>query len=127
MRDRQAIIEDSNFWSRVEYAASAWLASSAEKQVRRFWIDGFVPESAGNTQRGANIEGMVWLAEGSRQQSEYRFVASIPQKLLHRRESFAIDDISIDETEKQVALSLSAVSSPNRSLRDPADVAERDR
>jgi hypothetical protein len=95
MRDTHAIVEDSDFWSRLEYAASAWLGSSQEKRLRRYWIDGFIPETAKNTQRGADIEGNAWLAEGSRQQYECRFIASIPQKLLHRRAQFHIDDMPL--------------------------------
>jgi hypothetical protein len=116
MRDTHAIVEDSDFWSRLEYAASAWLGSSQEKRLRRYWIDGFIPETAKNTQRGADIEGNAWLAEGSRQQYECRFIASIPQKLLHRRAQFHIDDMAIDEMQKQITISLSVPSSPNQAL-----------
>ena len=117
MNPRHAIIGDKDFWLRLERAASAWLSSSDKKLLRRFWIDGFVPETAKDTQRGADVEGVIWLGEGSRQQHEYRFVASIPQKLLHNRGTVAIDDIAIDDTQKQVALRLSAVASPNQAMK----------
>jgi hypothetical protein len=120
MRDRDAIIEDSDFWERLEYAASAWLTGSQEKRLRRFWIDGFIPETAKNTQRGADIEGIIWVGEGPREQHEFRFVASVPQNLLHRRAHFHIDDIAIDQAQKQVTISLSSPSSPNKALQPTA-------
>jgi hypothetical protein len=120
MRDRHAIIEDKDFWEQLEYAATARLAESSQKLLRRFWIDGFIPEIAKNTKRGADIEGIVWVGERPRYQHEFRFVASIPQKLLHRREQFHIDDIAIDEARKQVTLSLSPPSSPNQALQPTA-------
>jgi len=40
----------------------------------------------------------VWVGEGSSTQHQYRFVASVPQKLLHgRMQSFAIESILFDE------------------------------
>ena len=103
----------------MEYAGSAWLASSHEKRLRRFWIDGFTPERIKDTRRGADIEGIAWVGKGS-DQHEYRFVASVPQKLLSRRASFAIDDITVDDAQKQLTLTLSATSSPNKSLQPTA-------
>jgi hypothetical protein len=120
MRERHAIIEDREFWDRLEYAASSWLTSSSEKRLRRYWIDGFIPETAKNTQRGADIEGIVWVGEGSRQEHEFRFVASVPQKLLHRRAQFHINDIVVDKAQKHVTLTLSPSSSPNQSFQPTA-------
>jgi hypothetical protein len=59
MNLRHTIIGDKEFWSRLERAASAWLSSSDEKHLRRFWIDGFIPETAKNTQRGVDVEGII--------------------------------------------------------------------
>jgi hypothetical protein len=120
MRDKHAIIEDRDFWERLEYAASAWFAGSQEKRLRRFWIDGFIPETAKNTQRGADIEDIIWVGEAPRAQHEFRFVASVPQKLLHRRAQFHIADIAIDEAQKQVTISLSPPFSPNQALQPTA-------
>ncbi len=119
MSDRHAIIRDTDFWSRLEHAASAWLATSTEKRSRRFWIDGFIPETATNTQRGADIEGISWVGEGSHQH-EYRFIASMPQELLHHRGSFAIDDITVDDAQKQLSVRVSVASSPNQAMQRTA-------
>ena len=124
MNPRHAIIDDKEFWSRLERAASAWLSSSEEKQLRRFWIDGFSPETATDTQRGADVEGVIWLGEGSRQQHEYHFIASVPQKLLHHPGTVAVDDIVIDGVQRHVALTLSAVASHNQAMERTADRRE---
>jgi len=42
MNDRDEIISDQAFWSRLEYSATAWLATAADRNLRRFWIDGFM-------------------------------------------------------------------------------------
>ena len=34
MSARHAIIDDTEFWSRLEYAATDWLASSVDKRIR---------------------------------------------------------------------------------------------
>jgi len=98
MNERDEIISDQPFWSRLEYSATAWLATAADRNLRRFWIDGFIPEAMRNTNRGGDVEGTVWVGEGSSTQHQYRFVASVPQKLIHgRMQSFAIESILFDE------------------------------
>ena len=57
MSDRHQIKDDQQFWERLEYAASHWLQSSGDVALRRFWIDGFLPEAAKNTRRGVDVEG----------------------------------------------------------------------
>ena len=114
MNPRHTIIDDREFWQKLERAACVWLCGAG---VKRLWFDGFIPETARDTQAGADIEGIAWVGDGPRLQHEYRFVASVPQKLLHRRKQFHIDDIVIDEAKKRVALSLSAVSSPNQTMK----------
>src|SRR5256885_804055 len=42
MNDRDEIISDQPFWSRLEYSATVWLATAADRNLRRFWIDGFM-------------------------------------------------------------------------------------
>ncbi len=85
MNDRDEIISDQPFRSRLEYSATAWLATAADRNLRQFWKDGFIPEAMRNTNRGGDVEGTVWVGEGSSTQHQYRFVASVPQKLLHGR------------------------------------------
>jgi len=96
MTNRHQILEDRDFWARLEYDATRWVAAAPDPALRRFWIDGFIPDAATNTQRGLDVEGVVWIGEGS-QQRGWRFVASVPQKLLHRyRQIFAIESLSLD-------------------------------
>lgn len=38
------IVNDDDFWSRLEYDACTWLSSSEDKRTSHIWIDGFSPE-----------------------------------------------------------------------------------
>lgn len=98
MNNRLEILNDRDFWDRLEFDASRLLGSSPEKVLRRFWIDGFIPESATNTQRGLDVEGIVWVGVGGEQeQQSFRFVASIPQKMLKKRaRKFEIGSLTLD-------------------------------
>jgi len=98
MADRHQILNDQEFWARLEYAACRWLESAADLNMRRYWIDGFVPDGATTTQKGLNVEGVVWIGERENShQHGCRFVASVPQRLLDRRRvTFAIESLSLD-------------------------------
>ncbi|MBI3413803.1 MAG: hypothetical protein HY043_00565 [Verrucomicrobia bacterium] len=105
MSDRHQILDDQEFWTRLEYDASHWLESSDDKTLRRFWIDGFLPESITDTIRGADVEGTAWVGIGGREQWPYRFVVSVPQKMLHRgRQTFAIEQLSLSEAEQTLQI-----------------------
>ena len=96
MSDRHQILDDQEFWTRLEYGASQWLQSSSEKDLRRYWVDGFVPTNAINTKRGLDVEGVAWVMGAGK--CEYHFIASVPQKLLHgKRQSFEIESLTLDE------------------------------
>lgn len=115
MTNRHQILEDRDFWARLEYDATPWLAAAPDPALRRFWVDGFIPDAATNTQRGLDVEGVVWLVEG-RQQHGCRFVASLPQKLLQsRRRIFAIEDISLAEGQQCLKVVIAEATSPRDS------------
>jgi hypothetical protein len=96
MSDRHQILDDQEFWTRLEYDASRWLETSSDRALRRYWVDGFVPANAINTKRGLDVEGVAWVMGGGN--GEYRFIASVPQKLLHgKSQSFEIESLSVDE------------------------------
>lgn len=84
MKSRHAIFEDRDFWSHLEFALTGWLAEQAEKDLRHFWIDGFIPDGINDSKYGADVEGEAWVGTSAGGQSAYRFVISIPQSLLHR-------------------------------------------
>lgn len=98
MSNRQ-ILDDEEFWTRLEYDASQWLQSSNDKELRRHWVDGFTPTNAVNTKRGLDAEGVAWvMGEGG---CEYRFLVSIPQKLLHRKkQKLEIESLSLDKDQR---------------------------
>jgi hypothetical protein len=105
LSDREDILEDKEFWTRLEYVASAWLQNSEDNSLRRYWVDGFLPETVTNTKRGVDVEGQAWVGEGARNQHTYRFVVSVPQKMLHcRRGSFSIEQLALDEANESLNL-----------------------
>ena len=115
MNERHQILDNQEFWTQLEHDATRWLESSPDRTLRRFWLDGFNPETATNTKQGINVDGSAWVhcfdggqvARGVKfpypsgteagGHPNYRFVASIPQKLLHMRKiNFEIKGLSLD-------------------------------
>ena len=100
MSDRAEILHEEPFWTRLEYSATGWLASAADRNLRRLWIDGFIPEAFANTRRGLDVEGTAWVGEGGSMQQQYHFVVSVPQNLLHgRSRDFEIESLSVDQVQ----------------------------
>ena len=96
--DRHQVLKDPLFWTRLAYASSGLLRESPDKSQRRFWVDDFMPESATDTKQGVNIEGMAWVVEGSQTMLPYRFLVSIPQRMLgYRRDNFLIERFELNE------------------------------
>lgn len=105
VNERHKIIDDLEFWDRLEYDTSRWLEGSEDKALRRFWIDGFLPESIIDTKHGVEVEGTAWVGVGAREQRPYHFVVSVPQKMLHRRrQSFSIERLSLDAAEQTLRI-----------------------
>ncbi len=98
MNNRRAILDDRDFWDRLEFVASGMMANSPNRALRRFWNDGVIPESATNTRRGLDVEGIVWVGVGgAREQQSFRFVASIPQNMLQKHaRDFEIESLTLD-------------------------------
>lgn len=103
MNERSQILGDKYFWDSLEYIVSRWFSSSEAKELRSFWIDGFVPNSFRNTKRGIDVLGKAWIGKGPRNQDLFDAVISVPQKMLtRRREEYIIEDVSIDEQNKSI-------------------------
>lgn len=104
MQPDSDIMRDMKFWSRLEYAASGWLAASTDAIHRKYWIDGFVPEAFNRSNAGAEIQGKVAMV-GHRSYEDFRFVTCMPWRVVIRgRESFEIEQIVIDEEAKLVEI-----------------------
>src|SRR5579859_2668116 len=107
MSDRHQILNDRDFWTRLEFVASRWLETSDDLELRRFWIDGFLPETAKDTRFRVDVEGMAWVGDGPRKQSQYRFTVGLPQRMLHRRTpGFVIERLSLDEGNQVLQIEL---------------------
>jgi hypothetical protein len=109
MSDRYQILSDQGFWTRLEYAATRWLLDSDDPALRRFWVDGFLPDTATNTNYGIDVEGTAWVGIGGRRQDQYRFIASLPQKMLYRETpGFVIEQLTLDEPLQTLQMTLAA-------------------
>jgi hypothetical protein len=54
-----------------------------------------------------DVEGIAWVGEGPRAMHSYRFVVSVPQKMLHRRrESFSIECFDLDEEQRTLQIEI---------------------
>jgi len=120
MIDRHQILKYQEFWTRLEYDASRWLETSSARELRRYWIDGFIPTNAINTKRGINVEGVAWVGQVGRTQYEYCFRASVPQKLLGgHSQNFEIESLSLDEDQhfsEVVVACRKAIAEPDAAL-----------
>ena len=47
---------------------------------------------------------MAWVGIGGREQYQYRFVVAVPEKMLHRRETFSIEQLSLDEAQQTLQI-----------------------
>jgi hypothetical protein len=91
-------MKDATFWTRLAFTACGWLREADDESLRRLWVDDFIPESATDTKQGVDVQGTAWVGDGPRVQHPYRFIVSVPQKMLHhRRDSFSIDRFILDE------------------------------
>ena len=96
--ERYQIMRDPLFWTRLAYTSCGLLRGSANKSLRRLWIDDFLPESVTDTKHGVDVDGIAWVGGGLGAMRPYRFVVSVPQKMLHRRQDeFSIERFDLDE------------------------------
>ena len=104
-------MREASFWTHLAYAACGLLQNAADKSLRRFWIDDFMPESATDTKRGVDVEGTVWIGDGPRAMHSYRFAASIPQRMLHRRQDgFLIEHFDLDSERRTLRIKITPES-----------------
>ena len=52
MNHRDQLIQNKEFWMRLEYIFSGWLQESDDKELRQYWCDGISPSKATNTKLG---------------------------------------------------------------------------
>jgi hypothetical protein len=100
-------MKDPLFWTRLAYTSCGLLRESADKSLRGLWIDDFLPESATDTKYGVDVEGTAWVGDGSRAMLPYRFVVTVPQKMLHhRRDHFSIERFDLDEEQHTLQIEI---------------------
>lgn len=111
MSDRHQILSDTDFWLKLEYELSDWFPICGDRALGGYWCDGFLPESARNTNAGIEVQGAVWIEEGRKSHDRFEFSLSIPQRLLFRRRNNAVlvvNDIDVQRRRLQLALTAGA-------------------
>jgi hypothetical protein len=66
-------MDESDFWSSLEYRVCQEIDGSKRAGLRRFWCDGFIPERYELTDPSPQIFGRVWMGVGPREQQEWEF------------------------------------------------------
>lgn len=109
-------MDDMDFWLMLEYDMSGRFYKSLEKEMRKYWIDGFTPQFIDNTKTGVEVRGDIWVAERSNAQIKYRFLARVPQKLLHRKiRDFNCEIVVLNVARKYVELNIET-RKPNKAI-----------
>jgi len=109
--DGAEIMRDKTLWTRLEYEASALLSCSTDRDLRRFWVDGFIPEAFARTSRGLDVKGTTWIGEGPRTQHQYSFVASVPRGELNRQtEDFKIESLLFDHKQQLLTIVIANIT-----------------
>ena len=115
MNERHQIMTDRDFWITLEFDLSGRLSQSHDRAMRKYWIDGFTPEFVSDTESGVNVEGEVWIAEGQRCQTKCRFLARLPQALLHRKiRDFEYEVVCLDIGKKYLELNIERKAEQDR-------------
>lgn len=105
--DRHHIMQDPHFWTRLAFTACGLLREADDRFLHQFWVDDFIPQSATDTKRGVDVEGTAWVGVGPRAMNPYRFVVSIPQMMLYRRQAnVSIQRLALDEERHTLHLEL---------------------
>src|SRR5262245_26879853 len=112
MNERHQILDDQDFWTRLEFVASRWLETSDDSDLRRFWIDGFLPDVAKNTRLGMDVEGVALVGDHFRHQWQYRFTVALPQKMVrYWKIPFVIERLSLDEGNQTLQIEVARLKS----------------
>jgi hypothetical protein len=122
--NRHHILSDKEFWLDLEYELSGWFQTCGVASLGGFWCDGFIPRSADNTKHGIDVQGMAWIGKGGREQYEYEFVVSIPQRMLTRRRGdIVISGVVVDPVRKRLQFAVEPKSSASGKASKDSDDA----
>jgi hypothetical protein len=106
MDPRHDILNDEPFWLNVEFYLCGFFASASDRSRRGWWCDGVIPESARNTREGVEVTGRAWIMNSSTD-GQWKFTLSVPQSMLRHRPSESTRiEVTLDEPQKRLLLSL---------------------
>ena len=70
-------MDESLFWTSLEFRLCGELKGMPEKELRRLWCDGFEPEQYILQDPAPRITGYVWIVHGSAGQERWTFTLFI--------------------------------------------------
>jgi len=104
---RHEIMQDQRFWTKLAFTACALLREGEDQTLRGLWVDDFKPEHVADTKHGVDIEGTAWIGDGPQAMHPYRFILSVPQKILHRRrDRFSFEIFVLDQDQHTLQVSI---------------------
>jgi hypothetical protein len=105
--DRHQLLKDRRFWLELQSGLSGLFQTCGNASLGGLWCDGFDPQFAHDTKSGVEVRGVAWIAQGNKTQSKCTFAASIPQRMLTRRESdFVITGLDLDLKRRKLRFSV---------------------
>ncbi len=78
-------MDEAAFWIHLEFRVCAELAHRPERELRRWWCDGFIPVILRSEGR-PRIEGKVWMAICARTQWQWSFTLFVRRRVRSSRE-----------------------------------------
>jgi hypothetical protein len=106
MNERHQIMADKMFWGRLEREVGAWLNRNSQRGI---WFDCLAPEYISDTKQGVDVTGAGVIDYGDGTRMAFRFIVSIPQKMLHRRrQRISIDKLTVDESRQTLEITVTS-------------------
>ena len=68
-------MDESEFWTRLEYRISAEFAGSADRRLRYYWCDGLVPDGYDLLGAEPQISGLAWCGPSGQERWRFTLVA----------------------------------------------------
>ena len=65
---------ETEYFDHLEMRVSRELADMRQRELSRWWCDGFLPEKFVVTRSGSHVGGRVWMDDGSGNQALWNFV-----------------------------------------------------
>jgi hypothetical protein len=113
LTERDFLVDEQEFWERLEYRVCGELAGMEDRDLRALWCDGFIPRQLLIDDGPPRIIGYAWMAIGAREQDQWNFIFYLPTSVrsqidLEWQELLPPEDLTewleIDRTKKELRI-----------------------